>query len=80
MAVMLNNYISKREFEFIPANGQVAFADESTISSWALEGVKTIQAYEIINGKPGNIYDPKNTATRAEVATIFARFIETAAP
>jgi len=80
MAVMLNNYISKRGFDLIPTNGQVAFADENTISLWALEGVKAIQAYGIIRGKPGNIYDPKNTATRAEVATIFARFIETAAP
>jgi hypothetical protein len=75
MAVMLYNYIKHKNIS-LPANREIAaFADESSISSWALDAVKVIQASGIISGKPGNLYDPKSSATRAEVATIFARFI-----
>ena len=35
-----------------------------------------LRATGIIGGKPGNIYDPQGTATRAEIAAILARFIE----
>jgi hypothetical protein len=38
--------------------------------------VKPPRASGVINGKPGNVYDPKGSATRAEVATIFARYVE----
>ena len=40
------------------------------------EAVKMIQAAGIVGGKSGNMYDPQGTATRAEVATIFSRFVD----
>ena len=49
--------------------------DESDIASWALEAVRMIQEAGIVSGKPGGIYDPKGYATRAEIATIYTRFI-----
>ncbi|MDR2749224.1 MAG: S-layer homology domain-containing protein [Clostridiales bacterium] len=30
----------------------------------------------IVSGKPGNLLDPKGTATRAEMATMLMKFIE----
>ena len=75
MAVMLANYIKYKQY-VLPSETRAAFNDESSISSWALDAVKMIQASGIVDGKPGNIYDPLGMATRAEVATIFARFVD----
>jgi hypothetical protein len=30
---------------------------------------------EVISGKPGNLFDPKGSATRAELASMLYRFI-----
>ena len=75
MAVMLSNYIRYKQY-VLPTETMAAFTDESSISSWAFEAVKMIQSSGIVSGRPGNIYDPSGMATRAEVATIFARFVE----
>ena len=75
MAVMLSNYIRYKQY-VLPTVTMAAFTDESSISSWAFESVKMIQASGIVSGRPGNIYDPSGMATRAEVATIFARFVD----
>ena len=75
MAVMLVNYVKYKGYE-LPKGETTEFADEENIADWALGAVKQIQAAGIVNGKPGNIYDPKGIATRCEIAAIFARFIE----
>ncbi|MCL2059106.1 MAG: S-layer homology domain-containing protein [Oscillospiraceae bacterium] len=54
----------------------MAFGDEASISPWALEAVKKARAAGIINGKLGNVFDPQGLASRAEVATIYANYIE----
>jgi hypothetical protein len=77
MATMLANYISFKGYTLPPASQTTtAFNDEASIAPWARDAVKMMQAAGIISGRPGNIFDPQGTATRAEVATIFARFIE----
>jgi len=73
---MLMNYVKYKGYE-LPARTTTAFNDETSIASWAYDAVKRIQAAGIVSGRPGNLYDPQATATRAEVATIFARFVET---
>jgi hypothetical protein len=79
MAVMLWNYIQYKGFELADGSYASAFEDEDIISSWALDAVKAIQSANIVHGRPGNYYDPDGTATRAEVAAVFARFVEIAA-
>jgi hypothetical protein len=37
---------------------------------------ETLYCGRIVSGKPGNLFDPKGSATRAEVAAILHRFIE----
>ena len=75
MAVMLTNYAAYKGYE-LPAGAAPVFDDEAGIASWAYDAVKMIQAAGIVVGRPDNVYDPKATATRAEVTAIFARFIE----
>ena len=75
IAVILTNYIKYKGYA-LPAKKTVAFDDEASISKWALEAVSAIQAAGIVSGRPGNVYDPKGTATRAETAAIITRLIE----
>ncbi|MCL2387306.1 MAG: S-layer homology domain-containing protein, partial [Defluviitaleaceae bacterium] len=77
MAVMLNNFIVSRGI-VLPQGETSLFADQNSISYWAIDGVTAIQAAGIITGHPDGRFAPQDTATRAEVATIFARFTEVA--
>ena len=52
------------------------FADVGKISDWTVEGAMFCYMKGIITGKPGNLFDPKAGATRAEFATVLQRFIE----
>jgi len=54
------------------------FADSADISNWAADAVAWAQSVGIVSGKPGNVFDPKGQATRAEVAAVLMRFIEMA--
>ena len=51
------------------------FADLADFSDWALEPVAYCKLKGVINGKPGNIFDPKGIATRAELAAMLMRFM-----
>ena len=58
------------------ANGSIeGFADAGTVSSWAVDHIKWAVGHEIMAGKPGNLIDPKGTATRAEMATMIYRLM-----
>jgi hypothetical protein len=78
MAAMLRMFITVMEVELpvLDAEEITPFVDRDSISAWALHSVEFIQAAGIISGRPGGYFDPQATATRAEVATIFARFLE----
>ncbi len=50
------------------------YADRESISSWAYEPVAYGSTNGIVSGKPGNLFDPQGTATRAEAATVLYHF------
>ncbi|MGI5858531.1 MAG: S-layer homology domain-containing protein, partial [Tepidanaerobacteraceae bacterium] len=52
------------------------FADSTEISAYAREAVKEMQMAGILSDKGNNLFDPKGTATRAEVSAVLRRFIE----
>ena len=74
MAVMLYRYADVMGIEF-EDSVTATFTDQSAISYWAVDEVNAIQSAGIIIGRPDGRFDPQATATRAEVATIFARFL-----
>ena len=74
MAVMLYRYA--QVFDINLPQGTVDFADNSQIAPWAQQAVGTMQASGLLTGRPGNLFDPQATATRAEVAAIFARLLQ----
>ena len=76
MAVIMASYAKKLGYDLPAAHEAVTFADNAQISGWAAKEVKAMQQAGILAGKGGNRFDPKGTATRAEVATVLRRFVE----
>ena len=76
MAAVLERYASYKG-EDTSARGDLAqFADQETISDWAVANMEWAVGAGIINGKDNSTLDPKGTTTRAEVAVILNRFLE----
>ena len=76
MAVIMKNYAAKLGYDLPQTLKAVTFADNTQISSWAKDAVKSMQQAGILTGKNENKFDPKGTATRAEVAMVLRRFVE----
>ena len=76
MAVIMANYAKKLGYDLPKTLQTVTFADNAQISSWAKNAVRIMQQAGILSGKNGNKFDPKGTATRAEIATVLRRFVE----
>jgi hypothetical protein len=74
MAAILAGYARFMDIDLSKKRNGV-FTDETDISEWAKEAVNAMYAAGILSGKPGNRFDPKGTATRAEVAAMLHRFI-----
>ena len=55
-------------------SGGKKFADHKKIASYAREAVYACRNEGVVNGKPGNVFDPKGNATRAEVATVLFNY------
>ncbi|MDR2087857.1 MAG: S-layer homology domain-containing protein [Clostridiales Family XIII bacterium] len=53
---------------------RLPFGDVADISDWATEAVIWAYAEGLLKGKPGNAFDPRGTATRAETAALLHRF------
>ncbi|MDR1204998.1 MAG: S-layer homology domain-containing protein [Peptococcaceae bacterium] len=79
MAVMMYNYANAARYALPVSPDSGAFADGADISAWALDAVQAMRQAGIIGGKPGNLFDPKGGATRAEAAAILRRFLGLAA-
>ncbi len=52
------------------------YSDFYNISSYAIDAMKFVVANNLINGKTNDTWNPKDFATRAELATILKRFVE----
>ncbi len=51
------------------------FADQGSISNYAVQAVNWARANGIVGGVGGNRFDPKGAASRAQVAAILHRFL-----
>lgn len=68
MAVMIKRYADSVSRTLPSNSATTAFTDEASISSYAKDAVKAMQAAGIIGGKSGNRFDPLANATRAEAS------------
>lgn len=76
LVVMLYSYDKEVNGNRYVGNSFVNFNDSNSISSWALEATAWCVSNGIVAGKPSGGFDPKATASRAEVAVILENFID----
>lgn len=75
LAVLLKRYADLKSMKFDTKDTQ-AFKDENDLSSWAEDAVLWAKDSGILSGREDNRFDPKQGATRAEIAMVFMRFVE----
>jgi len=75
MAAILNNYTNFTGMDLRETGQTIIFNDDAKIAPYAKEAIDRLVRAGIINGKPGNIYDPKGNATRAEYASMLERYL-----
>lgn len=77
MAVMVMRAVEYQDAALLDGvDGSHKFKDDKKIASWARESVQLAYELEIINGRPGNEFDPTANATRAESAKILYTSLE----
>ena len=76
MATILYNYAVYKGYGVTSAADLTVFDDVGDISSWAETAMSWANAEGLINGVTDTALDPSGSATRAQVATIFMRFVE----
>ena len=74
--VLLRAYKYKYNVDDISINTP-NFKDQDQISDWAQSSIRQAKGLRIIQGRPGNIFDPKANATRAEVSALIWRMEKT---
>lgn len=75
MATILYRYITYKGIAL--SDGEfVEFVDGEEFSEFAKEAINTLAKSKILSGKGNGIFDPKGTATRAELATMFVKFVD----
>ncbi|MDR1616239.1 MAG: S-layer homology domain-containing protein [Syntrophomonadaceae bacterium] len=78
LAALLMRYANFSQKQFPATRQFVTFADDAQIADYAKNSVRSLYNGGIISGKPNNVFDPRGSATRAEVAAMMHRFIEAA--
>lgn len=74
MAAIMHRFMKCLGLE--PEKGGEKFSDADAIGSWAWEGVMSLRETGILFGKPGNLFDPHASSTRAEITAVLKRLIE----
>ena len=74
ICTFIYRYADFAGIEFEKKVEKSVFSDESTMGSWAKDAIYACQQAEIVNGKPGGIFDAKGKAGRSEIAKILAIF------
>ena len=76
LAAMLYRYAQFKEYDVTKQGDISQFTDNAKVGDWAKEAIAWAVGNEIIKGDNGSI-NPQGEATRAEVATMLQRFINT---
>lgn len=75
-AVILYNYLKKDYTLTVDSAFLDNAPDGANVSPWALDAMKWATTAALMRGDTNGMLRPKYSATRAEIATIFKRFIE----
>ena len=73
-AVMLSNYLSYAKITLPTDNSKPLFADNASISNYAVDAVRLMQEAGLMVGTGNNYFRPRATSTRAQIATLMYSF------
>ena len=76
LATMLYEYAKYKDYDVTKAADLSGFADQGSVSAFAVGPMQWAVAHELIFGVGGNAIAPQATATRAELAAVLHRFCE----
>uniref|UniRef100_A0A4Y8PYY9 Uncharacterized protein n=1 Tax=Paenibacillus athensensis TaxID=1967502 RepID=A0A4Y8PYY9_9BACL len=76
MAVMLMRAYASIHDATVPADTETSFMDEADIAGWALEGVKTAAALDLIHGRAEGQMAPQGITVRAEAAQAILNLLD----
>jgi hypothetical protein len=79
MAVILYGYSKMKGYDLSTAGDVSSFTDGAETSAWAKDAVEWAVGIGLMSGKDGGILDPRGTASRAEVATVFMNYCQNVA-
>lgn len=77
LAAILYSYVQYKTPGTTASGSLDAFRDGDSASDWAVESLVWAVNQGLMSGKTGNMLDPKGTATRAEVAQVLMKFLQT---
>ena len=79
IASILYRYAKLKGWDVSKTASLQDFADGADTSAWATRAMEWAYAEKLITGKDGKCLDPQGQASRAEVATILMRLLESKA-
>jgi hypothetical protein len=77
MAIMIARFLEHAQIETTTRNASQSFEDQEAIAAWAAAAIQQLQASGLIDGKPGNYFDPQGSVKRAEVAKVVRLIVGT---
>ena len=80
LAVILYRYAMYKGFDLTASGHISAFPDGDKVSSWAVAALDWALERGLISGTGNHLLQPAGSATRAETATILARFCQNVVP
>lgn len=75
MATIFSRYLTMADYDLPQDSQATTFSDANTAHNYAKEHIEKMRLTGLMQGSQGK-FDPKNTATRAEAATVFMRVRE----
>lgn len=76
IATIMFRYAQCKGMDVLTLEENLHFSDANEISEYAVSAINWAVGTGLINGKSATTLNPKDNATRAEIATILQRFIE----
>ncbi|GHU35390.1 hypothetical protein FACS1894105_04030 [Clostridia bacterium] len=76
LAVILLRYANHTGAKLPEMRDYSGFRDDTDSANYAKDAIEAFFKAGVINGKGNDLFDPKGTATRAELAAMLHRFIE----
>jgi hypothetical protein len=77
MASILYRYATYKGYDLTPSKDLTAFSDAGDVSTWAITAMKWAVGEELITGVSAANLEPAGKASRAQVAAILMRFVDT---